>query len=357
MRISIIATAGKKVSGQTRVLLEYSQHLTRFGHQVTVYRPTIRYSYNQADVRRRINLKFKKALYRLSGPAIRGYRLSWFQPDFPILAIPEVSSRYLPPADFIIFTSPALIPQIPQFPEDRGKPFFMVQSGFFAENPTPVPLEISLIAIASRLQKHLSRKFPERKVHLLVNGINLKQFSNPDKIFKPAEVVGMVFYQKRPAHKGLEDGIQAFETVKKNYPHLNLRMVGERRERWLPSYVEFWDGNNQENVVKFYRSLDVFLYPSRLDACPLPPMEALACKCGLVTTDVSGISDFTVPGETALVSPAGAPDALTRNLAYLAGAPDQLRRLSLAGYEKIKEFSYENQAKKLEEILRGCSTP
>jgi glycosyltransferase involved in cell wall biosynthesis len=162
-----------------------------------------------------------------------------------------------------------------------------------------------------------------------------------------------MFYNKKPKQKGIEDGITAFEIARKKYPHLELWMVGKKRESWLPSYIQFWKGLNQEMLVNFYRSIDIFLYPSHLDACALPPMEATACKCALVSTDVGGISDFTIPNKTALVSAPKYIEGLARNIISLVENPETLKELSLAGYKKIKEFSWEHQTRALEEILKN----
>ncbi|PIP16270.1 MAG: hypothetical protein COX46_03290 [bacterium (Candidatus Ratteibacteria) CG23_combo_of_CG06-09_8_20_14_all_48_7] len=354
MRISIIATAGKKVSGQTRVLLEYAYSLVTRGHQVAVVKPFLRHFGEDGRLTRRLNLSFRKGFYFITGPKIRNYSVAWFEANFPFLTIPYVSDFYLSDADFLIFSSPGFIGPISGLSEKKGKPVFLVQSSQYVRNPVPDPPEAFLLAaISSSNERILKTKLPHREIALLVNGVNLNKFSNPAKVFRPAVTVGMIFYQKRPVHKGIEDGIRAFDLVHRKFPYLKLRMAGERREKWLPSYIEFWDGINQENLVRFYRSLDIFLYPSRLDACPLTPMEALACKCGLVTTDVAGISDFTIPGKTALSSPVGDVAALARNLASLVENSEKLKELSIAGYEKIKGFSYENQTKKLEEILKN----
>ena len=336
MKITIAATPGRKVSGQNRVLLEYAFHLTLRGHEVNVLKPAR-------------NGPLLRLLPRKHWP----FSLPWFNSNCPLQLIPSLQPAFVPEADVLIFSSVRFIPEIASLPTDKGRPVFLVQGAPYAENPPAGLTErFQLIAISSRNLETLNRKLPGRKIDLLVNGINLSRFCNPEKIFRPAQTVGMIFYQKKPPHKGLEDGLQAFKTARQKFPNLRLKMAGEKRENWLPPDVEFCDGINQDNLVAFYRSLDIFLYPSRLDACPLTPMEALACKCGLATTDVSGISDFTIPGKTCLVSPVNDALKLAENLIRLVENQELLKQMGIAGHEKIQEFSYENQAEKLERILQ-----
>ena len=85
----------------------------------------------------------------------------------------------------------------------------------------------------------------------------------------------------------------------------------------------------------------------------MPSMEAMACKCALVTTDVGAVRDYAVPEETALISPPRDPEALARNLIRLLDDEEELQRISLAGYKNIREFTWERSTRQLERYLRG----
>jgi glycosyltransferase involved in cell wall biosynthesis len=82
-------------------------------------------------------------------------------------------------------------------------------------------------------------------------------------------------------------------------------------------------------------------------------MEALACKCALVTTNVGGISDYTVPGKTAMVSLPEDTDTMLRNITALIESPTVFQKIVRAGYEKIMEFSTKQQGEILDKILHS----
>ncbi len=84
-------------------------------------------------------------------------------------------------------------------------------------------------------------------------------------------------------------------------------------------------------------------------------MEAMACKCAVVATNVGAIPDYTIPGETALVSPPRKPEFLAENISYLLNDEDRLKRISDAGYRYIKQFTWEKATDEFERVLKNES--
>jgi hypothetical protein len=151
--------------------------------------------------------------------------------------------------------------------------------------------------------------------------------------------------------KGVEDGIKSFEIARKKHPEIKLVMFGLKKGKELPEYCEFHEDLSQDKIRETYSSCDIFLFPSRKEASANPPREAMACKCAVVGTTAGGITDYAVSGETALLSAPGDIQSLADNLIRMIEDEGLLKRISLAGYEKIKEFSWENLTKKLESII------
>jgi glycosyltransferase involved in cell wall biosynthesis len=149
----------------------------------------------------------------------------------------------------------------------------------------------------------------------------------------------------------MEDGFWVMEQLYKRYPYLKFKVIGEWRENWIPEFVEFYDGNKIENLVNFYRNTDIFIYTSKKDACPNPPMEAMACKCAVVTTEVGAIPDYTEKDKSAIVVRVGDREGILKGVINLIENNDYFRKISEEGYKKIQEFSIEKQGEKLEKFL------
>lgn len=73
-----------------------------------------------------------------------------------------------------------------------------------------------------------------------------------------------------------------------------------------------------EDIVTFYRALDLFCLPSRAEGLPLSLLEAQACGVPAVVTDVGGMREVLSPDASCAVAPgdsAALADALKRKLA------------------------------------------
>jgi len=348
MKITIFSSVSKRPSGVNRNLIEYGNYLSSKKHKVSVIKAVNRgFANSQMDEAER---KLREILYLFSGRRIRYIKkLPWIDINCPVKIIPSISERYLEPSDIILFSFEYHLPSIEKLSRKYGKKVMRVCNVFFAEKVNHIPENIFLIA-NSTLVKELLEERLKREVFLLVNSINTKIFNNQ---FQRKEVksIGMFFYNKKPVHKGMEDGFWVIEQLHKKYPDLKFQIVGEWKEKWIPSFIKFFKGNRLENLINFYRTTDIFIYPSKNDACPNPPMEAMACKCAVVTTNVGGVSDYTISGETAIVVKPGDREGILKGVVSLIENNDFFKNISNGGYKKIQQFSVENQGEKLEKIL------
>lgn len=92
----------------------------------------------------------------------------------------------------------------------------------------------------------------------------------------------------------------------------------------------------RQDASRLYGAADVVVVPSRRDACPLVPLEAMAAGCPVVGTNVGDMPDQIADGVAGYVVPSG--DAASLAVAVLALA-DPIRRLQFgqAGRERVAE--------------------
>ncbi len=68
------------------------------------------------------------------------------------------------------------------------------------------------------------------------------------------------------------------------------------------------------DVRRLLSTSTALLYPSRYEGFGLPPLEAMACGCPVVTTDVGAIPEFVADGVNGLVVPVGDVDRMVSSL-------------------------------------------
>jgi glycosyltransferase involved in cell wall biosynthesis len=88
--------------------------------------------------------------------------------------------------------------------------------------------------------------------------------------------------------------------------------------------------NSETGMSAFYNRCDLFVFASRSEGFGLPPLEAMACGCAVVTTDCGGVRDYVEPGRNAWMVPTVDPRQLAAAITALVGDGDERERLGAA---------------------------
>lgn len=110
----------------------------------------------------------------------------------------------------------------------------------------------------------------------------------------------------------------------------------------------------QSDLPAFYSLADLYLYPTVIEAFPIPITEAMACGCAIVTSHDTGLDELA--GNAALkVDPQSSTEIATAIERVLKD--DSLRRnLGEHGLERSKIFSWKKCGRETLEIIEsvGC---
>jgi glycosyltransferase involved in cell wall biosynthesis len=106
-----------------------------------------------------------------------------------------------------------------------------------------------------------------------------------------------------------------------------------------------------EETVRFYQAADVFVYPSVNETFGLPILEAMACGCPVVTSDVSAMPETA--GGAAVLADAAAPASIGRAIVEAAGpGRDRLRDL---GFRRAAQFTWTATAAATLDVYRDVA--
>jgi glycosyltransferase involved in cell wall biosynthesis len=95
-------------------------------------------------------------------------------------------------------------------------------------------------------------------------------------------------------------------------------------------------------LAGFYRSLDIFVFPTLFEGFGLPPLEAMACGIPVVLTDSGGIREFAKDGKNCLMVPAGKPEPLANAVRRAVESPELRNSLANAGIDTAQPFTWED---------------
>jgi glycosyltransferase involved in cell wall biosynthesis len=108
-----------------------------------------------------------------------------------------------------------------------------------------------------------------------------------------------------------------------------------------------WIG--QEDLPAVYSLATLYLYPSNLEAFPIPITEAMACGTPIITSNVNGLKE--IAGEAAVIVNPERTDEITDALANVLENENLQKELAIKGLDRSKNFSWEKCARETLENL------
>jgi len=344
------------------VVYEYANRLIDLGYTVTVIHP--RRVIRGDPVAQGALGPLKAQIIRLynycNKPSIHWHNI---HKDVNLLYVPEPTEKYVPDADVVFATAWQTAEYVWKLSLSKGIKFYLIQHLETQSSPEERVKATWLypmhkVVIANWLyDAGIEIGVPEEDITHIPNGIDHKKYCLVHDIGKRPTRVAMMYSPY--SFKGSSDGIKALEIAKQRYPELHALLFGTcARPRNLPNWIEYEQDPPQEFITQeVYNGSSIYLCPSWVEGWGLPPAEAMSCGCAVVSTDTGGVRDYTITGETALLSPIKYPEGLADRLIELLG--NDKRRIELAqnGYNYIQEFSWERSASALatyiEEVSKG----
>jgi len=105
-----------------------------------------------------------------------------------------------------------------------------------------------------------------------------------------------------------------------------------------------------DEVPRWYWAADAFVFPSVKEGFGLALLEALAAGLPVVATDIPVFREFLVPGEHALLTPPGDPEALAEAMASLVRDPRERGRLAERGPALAARYRWDETARQHEAV-------
>ena len=200
---------------------------------------------------------------------------------------------------------------------------------------------------------------PASKIRLVYNGVDTEHFHRGgERVDLPLPdggvVVGIVC-ALRP-EKGLELLLEAFAKVRPTHPKARLVIVGSGPmldELRAASCSACHFEPAAKDVAPWLRAMDVFVLPSLSEALSNSLMEAMACGCCPVASDVGGNPELVSDGVSGLLFPSGSAPALAARLDLVLRDAELRRRLAANAERRMHtEFTREAAARRMGEVYR-----
>lgn len=385
-------------------MFEYANRLQERGHIINVVYPLV-------PVRLKPKIMMKDIGFQIKETFSNIYKIrksTWMELNTNLIMIPTTNPKYakyvqelIPEADVIIATSWETAYFVSELSQKKGEKYYFVQSyeiwdiwenekcwekikkvendpskwlfemsylipqsdylrksKELVDNTYTIP-NLKKITIASWLEELLKVRFDQIVDGMITNGVNLEEFFCEDLSRKwmtknnKENITILSSLRGGSVLKGDFDLIKSLSIIKEMYPEINIKVYGTKWHIKIPKYIHFTNKPYGENLRKLYCSAEIFISASRLEGCQLPPMEAMACGCAVVATNIGGIPDYSINDKTALIVPPNDPEKIAANVIKLIENEEERIEIAKNGYHYIKQFTWDKATDKLEQIFRS----
>ena len=172
--------------------------------------------------------------------------------------------------------------------------------------------------------------------------------------------------------KGVDTLIRSMRLVIKEIPDSNLIIVGEGpsrdslerlvRDAGLTDSVQFYGRASDDDLKKMYDSAAVFVLPSRhfqgmvMEGLGVVLLEAMSHGVPVIGSNVGGIPDIIIDGETGYLVPEQKPDILAEKIVQILTNIELQEKFRRNGLIRVRDsFSWESVSKKFSEVYKQVS--
>jgi glycosyltransferase involved in cell wall biosynthesis len=213
-----------------------------------------------------------------------------------------------------------------------------------------------IIAVSESTKNDLVNylKIPEGRISVIYNGVD-------HNVFKPHHVRlhyrrYILYVGSERRRKNLGRLFESFAALKREFPDLMLVKVGspgrskEFRNKTLETLsrlgiteeVIFVDHISEKDLAYYYSSAALLCYPSLYEGFGLPPLEAMACGCPVVTSNISSLPE--VVGEAGIMVNPYDTRSLVQAMRQVLTDSKLRNSMVRKGLEQSKKFSWERTA-------------
>ncbi len=159
----------------------------------------------------------------------------------------------------------------------------------------------------------------------------------------PEDDILFVFVGRLTRDKGISELLQAFVQVNKQFPASSLLVVGpdeENIEQTTIHHPKVRFAGKTSQPEAYMAAADVFVLPSYREGFGTVVIEAAACGTPTVATNIYGLSDAVVDGETGLLVPVRNANQLAEAMLFLSTNPDKRQLMGEAAQQRaLVQFS------------------
>jgi glycogen synthase len=204
----------------------------------------------------------------------------------------------------------------------------------------------SLITCSASMRDEITELFGPglAEIRVIRNGIDAARW--PFARRKPRRGPAQLLYLGRLEYeKGIHDAIAALPRIRRTHPGTTLTIAGEgTQQQWLIGQarkhkvlkaVTFVGHMNHEASVRLLHSADAAVLPSHYEPFGIVALEAAATGTPLVTSNVGGLGEAVINGQTGMSHEPRDVTGLAAAVRAVLDDPDAAQQRAIAARERL----------------------
>lgn len=334
-------------SGGIDVVYKYVELLILRGHDVCVYKEL--YASNM----HRYQSELKNHVHQLYCSVKAIVKKSDYQHDVDRY-VWILSDKTVRDADITIATAWPTAFKVAKLSKKKGEKYYFIQDYETWDNAELVTqsyqMALNKIVISSWINNCLKRNLGIGPFPIVHNGLDLNVF-HPVEVKNENHMINFLMLNHTLPKKGVKYGIEAYEKIVINHHNCKLRMFGMCGPDNLPDYVEYYQNPSKDKLLELYSMSDIFIFPSIEEGWGLTPLEAMACGCVVVGTNVGFVPELGRHKDNMMISAPGDVDTMVDNINEIIKKPELNKKIQSGAYKLVRMLDWSVSAEEFERCL------
>ena len=213
------------------------------------------------------------------------------------------------------------------------------------------------VAVSKTVRKQI-KKYSDRKIEVIYNGIDLKKFTVPTKnnkylLRKKLNLEDnkkfAMFVGTQRYIKGLDIAIETMKLLNSNKVKLNV--IGIEDKSKIPN-INFLGRLEKSKIIDYYKASDIFIMPSRYEGFAIAALEAMACGLPVIIPDNIGFSEI-IQNKINGLKIKNTPENFALGIKTILNNKELLKSILKNNKKIIKKFDWKLITNKYIEIYRN----
>jgi glycosyltransferase involved in cell wall biosynthesis len=231
-----------------------------------------------------------------------------------------------------------------------------------------IRLNKKVIAISESVRNSLIKYelIPRSKIYVLTNCIDYQSFNKSADLNSRRDkneiIIGTVGRLEKV--KGINFLLFAIKIILAKFPSIKLEIIGDgsqtselkeiAKKLGISNSVEFL--GKFTDVIPFYKRMDIFVLASLNEGFGIVLLEAMAMGIPVVATNVNGIKEVVVNGESGILVPPKNPEAIANAVIKIIENSELAEKLVNEGLKRSALFDVKEHVIKLDNFYRKLLT-